>query len=521
MPFAFRSLLAALPLLFFLPACTKPLLLPTQTPATEQTGATAPTKQAISAPQDPSAQLQPAPKQLPPPDALTAALAQIAAGYAAKTAASAIFISGRTLESVLDEELAPDTPIQALVRPFLRLDVDRQQQAVTAVILQASATAAYVAGFGCTLTSIRRANDLRLRAYPPIAKASTEAAQAEALRPWPLGSAGPVTTLPAGISAAALQAAIDYAFIERDAQPLARTRAVLVVKNGQLLGERYASHYNASMPLPGWSATKTITDALLGRRVAQGKLDPNAPLMVPEWHLPNDPRRALRLDDLLRMQSGLAWTEDYESPSSDALRMLFTSDDYGSIAAAQPLASKPRTTFRYSSGTTCLLCRILRTTFLNDADYLAFPQRELFARLGMDSAYLELDPSGTFVGSSFGYATARDWAKIGQFYLQDGVWNGERLLPEGWVAEARTPTASDERGGFGRHLWLNAGRTGQQAQRPFEKLPTDLFYLSGHEGQYVVCFPSQSLVVVRLGCTKRGGFDLHGFLQKVLRACST
>jgi CubicO group peptidase (beta-lactamase class C family) len=272
------------------------------------------------------------------------------------------------------------------------------------------------------------------------------------------------------------------------------------------------------MPLPGWSATKTWTDALLGCRVREGKLDPAAPLPVPEWPA-GDARATLRLDDLLRMQSGLAWNESYESPDSDVLHMLFACGDGAALAARQPLRSAPRTQFVYSSGTTVLLCRVLRSTFATDADYWAYPQRALFDRIGMHSARIEADPSGTLVGSSFGYATARDWAKFGQFYLQDGVWNGERLLPAGWVTQARTPTPTHARGGFGRHLWLNAGEPGNPEHRAYPKLPTDVFFLSGHEGQYVVVFPQQRLVVVRLGCTKSGGFDIHGLLQRVVAAC--
>ena len=216
-----------------------------------------------------------------------------------------------------------------------------------------------------------------------------------------------------------------------------------------------------------WSATKTWTDALLGRRVLEGKLDADAPLAVPEWPA-GDPRAALRLDDLLRMQSGLAWNESYEAPDSDVLHMLFACADGAALAAQQPLAAAPRTRFGYSSGTTVLLCRVLRQTFASDAEAWSYPRRALFDRLGMHSAILELDPSGTFVGSSFGYATARDWAKFGQFYLQDGVWNGERLLPAGWVAAARTPTATHPRGGFGRHLWLNQGEPGAPEHRAYQ-----------------------------------------------------
>ncbi len=441
-------------------------------------------------------------------------LREVVAAYAAKVTASALFVSGRTLDSVLAEELAPDAPLQAMARPFLQFEVDRDHRSVTAMLLGESATAVFVDGLGCTLLHGVDAATLRARALPALPAAPDP-------RPWPLGDLAPEPPVQDGVDREALATAIDAAFAERDGKPLVHTRAVVVVHHGKLLAERYAADVDASTALPGWSMTKTWVDALLGMRVGDGALDPQAELPVPEWRAqPDDPRRALRLDDLLRMQSGLQWLEDYDAPQSNALRMLFLGHDYGGVAAALPPAVAPRTEFRYSSGTTNLLCRIVRTTFAAHCDYLAFPRQRLFEPLRMHSAVFEPDPSGTFVGSSFGFATARDWAKFGLFYLQDGVWDGQRLLPEGWVAAARTPTPTNARGEFGAHLWLNAGSPATPGDRPFQRLPTDLFYLSGHEGQYVVCLPQQQLVVVRLGCAKRGGFDLHGFLDRVRRACS-
>jgi CubicO group peptidase (beta-lactamase class C family) len=448
-----------------------------------------------------------------PTQALPQVLREVVAGYAAKVMASAIFVSHRTLDSVLAEELAPDAPLQAMARPFLSFDVDRDERTVRTHLLGVGATAAFVDGLGCTLLNGVDLATLRARALPPLPAERDP-------RPWPLGDDVEAAKQQDQIDGKALGDAVAYAFAEREGRPLVHTRAVVVARKGQLLAERYAEGYDAATVLPGWSMSKTWVSALVGMRVLDKALDPQAELPVPEWQKDAaDPRRALRLDDLLRMQSGLRWKEDYEAQDSDALRMLFLANDYGSVAASQPLAVPPRTEFRYSSGTTNLICRILRTTFADSAGYLAFARDRLFLPLGMKSALLEPDPSGTFVGSSFGFATARDWAKFGLFYLQDGVWDGRRLLPEGWVASAREPTPTARRGDFGAHLWLNAGTAAQPDEVPFARLPRDLFYLSGHEGQYVVCFPKQQLVVVRLGCAKRGGFDLHGFLERVLKAC--
>jgi CubicO group peptidase (beta-lactamase class C family) len=429
-------------------------------------------------------------------------LPEIAAAYAAKVAATARFVSGRTLDSVLAEELAPDAPLQALIRPWLSFDVDAEQRTVTARIGKASATAVFVEGLGCTLLGGARLAELRARALPPAAATADD-------RPWPSGDAQSEAPLPDGVDAVALDAALAFAFAEPEGRAKVRTRAVVVAQGPRLLGERYAPGYDARMPLPGWSMTKSVVDALAGIRVRDGALDPKAPLPVPEWRGGNDPRRSLQLDDLLRMQSGLQWTEDYEAPGSDVMRMLFASADCGGVAAAKPLEREPGTEHRYSSGTTNLLCRILRTTFASDAEYLRFPRDRLFRRIGMQSALIEPDASGTFVGSSFGVATARDWARFGLLYLRDGVWDGERLLPEGWVKASTTPGRLEP--GYGRHFYCRGGE--------FQTLPDDLFYMSGHDGQYVFCFPSQDLVVVRLGCSKRGGFRLREFLEKVLAAC--
>lgn len=446
---------------------------------------------------------------------LPPATAAVFAGYAAKVTASALFVSGRPLASVRAEELAPDSPMTAAMHPFLRLLVDRPAGSVTATVGDSSAVATFVPGIGCTL-----ATGDRLRALRAAAPGPTPAAPPDP-RPWPLGD-GPPEALPPpdGVDTAALQAALDYGFAQPEDRHPVCTRAIVVVHRGRLVAERYAPGYDCGTALPGWSMTKGFVDALLGIRVADGALDPAAELPVPEWQAAaDDPRRHLRLDDLLRMQSGLLWTEDYADAESHVLRMLFRSHDHGAVAAAEPLAVEPRTRFLYSGGTSNLLCRILRSTFADDKEHLAFARKRLFGPLGMRSALIECDPSGTPVGSSYGFATARDWARFGLFYLRDGVWDGQRILPEGWVAAARTPTATAPRGNYGRHVWLNAGAPDDPARRPFSRLPRDVFYLSGYEGQYTVCFPGADLVVVRLGCTKQGGFDAHGMLERVLRAC--
>ncbi|GAB4152536.1 MAG: serine hydrolase [Planctomycetota bacterium] len=434
-------------------------------------------------------------------------LAPLASAYAAKIAASALFVSRRPLASVLEEELAPDGPIERVIRPLLRFEVDEEEHSVTCRILGHEATARWVPGLGCALGITRQEALRRGRAMPrPKSPLPREEA-------WPDGEGDPD---PSGIDAEALRAALDLAFAERGGEAI-RTRAVVIVKDGRLVAERYAKGYDRDMPLPGWSMSKTITLALIGCRILDGRMREGA-IDLPEWRREGDPRAAITLDDLLRMRSGLSWREDYEDPTSPALTMLFRARDAGSVAAAQPLAHPPRSTYLYSSGTTNLLCRLLRESFDRIEDYWSYP-RGLFDAIGARSMVVETDPSGTFVGSSFAFATARDWARFGQFLLQDGVWDGRRLLPEGWMAKAQRPTPGS-RGGFGRHLWLDAPRAkGDPSSREWPELPEGLFHLDGHEGQYVFAIPKARLVVVRLGCTKRGRFPLREFLDAVWRAC--
>jgi CubicO group peptidase (beta-lactamase class C family) len=461
-----------------------------------------------------------APAQQPAP---SRELLEVAAAYAAKVTASAVFVSGRTVDSVLAEELAPDGTIEAMIRPFLKLDVDREAGSVTCRLGAASATAVQTGpvetGLGCTLLrGDVTADDLRLRRDRP-------GPNPPGLTDWPEPPIlehlfdSPQHQVE-GRDREALEQAFDAAFAEPTNGPKVRTRAVVVMHRGKFVAERYAEGYTSGTRLPGWSMTKTIVNALVGIRVRQGELDLDAPLRVPEWSAEGDPRHNIRLPHLLTMSSGLSWNEDYADPNSDALRMLFRSADHAAVYAQQPVAKPPGVDFEYASGSTNLICRILRTTFANDDEYWAFPREALFAPLGMRSAVLETDPSGTFVGSSYGFATARDWARFGQLYANDGVApNGKRLLPEGWIARSAVPHP-DSRGRCGMHLWLNADPDGDgPLDRPWPDLPADLLRMDGHEGQYVTVLPTQQLVVVRLGCTKQGGFDLRALLRAVLEAC--
>jgi CubicO group peptidase (beta-lactamase class C family) len=427
---------------------------------------------------------------------------RIATGYAAKVLCSGVFVAGRSEASLLAEDLESFA--------WLRTSADRRERIASSDFFGlARSIAVHREGLGCALATGASVEALRAQAF-----ASAPIPGVAALD-WPAGERIPAA--PPDFERDALDAAVAGAFGEREPGARRRTRAVVVLAHGRLVAERYAPGFDAATPLLGWSMTKSVLATLIGIQAARGRLDLAAPAPVAEWR--GDARAAITPDQLLRMSSGLRFDETY-GPFADATAMLFRSHSAAAYAAQSPLAHPPDSIWHYSSGSSNLLAGILRTTTPEgDAVYHRFPREALFDRIGMRSAVLETDASGTFVGSSFSYATARDWARFGLLHAQDGVWLGERVLPEGWVARIRRPALQAPQGNYGSGWWLNAGEPGDASRRPFPSLPTDLFYASGFEGQYVVVLPSHGLVVVRLGLSvPEEAFDLEGFLRELLAA---
>lgn len=441
---------------------------------------------------------------------LLSQLAPIGAAYAAKTLCSSMFVSGRAAADVIREDLVADNhPLLHLIQP----SVDTTRRIATATFLgMAQREARYRPGSGCTIV-------VGTVPATPDAAASTGVVSA------PPDPAGAEDGLPAGapgknVDLAKLQASIDWAFAEPDPARLRRSRAMIVVQGGRVIAEHYARGFSAATPLLGWSMTKTVTGVLIGTLVKAGKLSLEQRSLVPEWRGPGDPRADITLDQLLRMTSGLRFTENYGDPLEDVALMLFARADGAAYAIDKPLEAVPGTRWRYSSGTTNILSRIIRDAVGgNERNYLAFPRQALFDRIGMRSAIIEPDSSGTLVTSSFMYATARDWARLGQLLLQNGVWNGERILPEGWVTYMATLTPQSKRKDFGAHLWVKVPPPFDSALTPRPTLPADTFHAVGHEGQFVTVIPSRRLVVVRLGLSRREhAWDQDGFLARLLEA---
>jgi CubicO group peptidase (beta-lactamase class C family) len=224
----------------------------------------------------------------------------------------------------------------------------------------------------------------------------------------------------------------------------------------------------------------------------------------------------------MHMSSGLKFKEAYDDPLSDVVRMLFTNTDSGAFASSMPAEAPPDTRWQYSSGATNIISRIVRRSAAGSLKgYFSFPGKALFNKLGMASAVMEPDPSGTFVGSSFMYATPRDWARFGLFCLNDGVWGGELILPSGWMKYSTTPAPAAPKAMYGAQFWLNAGDPSNPTDRWRPKAPNDMYSLWGFEGQYVSMVPSRRLVIVRLGLSvPEENWDQGQFIADIVGAVS-
>jgi CubicO group peptidase (beta-lactamase class C family) len=422
--------------------------------------------------------------------------ALVGSGFNAQILCGAVFISRRDEADVRAQDLSG--PGYELLRYFpARVDHDKRRVTSSFYGL-ATQTAIFREGLGCTLLDGKTEEELRAGAPglppppPPI----------DALALWPEGERVDLATLPEGVAAEGLKRAVDAAFIEPDPSHPRNTRALVVVHRGRIVAERYAPGFDAKMPLIGWSMAKAALNALIGLRVKDGKLAVTDKALLPEWRGKGDARAFISIDDLLRASSGLAFDENYADPLGDATQMLFVAGDKARFAADKPLLHPPGTDWHYSSGTSLILARVLRDSFVTEDEYLDYARERLFEPIGMRGASLAPDAAGTFVASSFLYATARDFARLGLLFLQEGVWQGQSLLPDDWMVYSRGPSRASIDGSYGAHIWL---RLPQSPRLGVPPMPEDAFYFLGHEAQIVAVVPSRDLVIVRLGLTQAGG----------------
>ncbi len=323
-------------------------------------------------------------------------------------------------------------------------------------------------------------------------------------KPYPYGHLKPKDTVFPEVDYEQLQKAVALAFDNNEVQ---KTRTLLVLYKGHLLTEKYIDGFTKDTPVLGWSMTKSILATCFGILEKKGKLKMDWPAPIPEWK--NDERKTITLNHLLRMQSGLEWNEDYTT-ISDATSMLFLESDMTKSQRNKNAIAKPTEIWNYSSGTTNLLSGILRQQFRTQSEYLDFPYEAFIDKIGAHTMLLEADLEGNYVGSSYGWASTRDWAKVGQLYLNKGRWNGEQLFNDDWISYITTPTQFSE-GRCGAHFWLNSGGN-------YPDLPRTLYSMNGFQGQYVFIIPSKDLIVVRTGLAENPIFDVNRFLSALLKA---
>ena len=404
---------------------------------------------------------------------------------------SATFVAGLDATQFYNEAIKPKLgPVGAL----LRYEVDRERQEVRAHLAGlVHSRAVHDGPFGC-------------RVLHPGREARFFQGEAEERAPLvvsPSSIAGPGIVAPANDN---LSEALDHAFAEADSGPRRFTKAVVVLHRGRIVGERYAHGITPATPLIGWSMTKSVTNALLGILVRHGILDVHKPAAIAEWSAPSDPRRAVTADQLLRMVSGIGCGQSLKTGFTTLFdadtQMEFDMADQSAFAANASLRARPGAEWRYTNCNYVLLSRMIRDAAGGDAKSArSFIQRELFAPLGFEHATLEYDSAGVPLGTIHLWASARDWARFGLLYLQDGVAeSGQRLLPEGWVGYSAelTPQSAEEYG-YGAGFWTQRGNSAAARQRIAAGFPADSFMAIGSQGQYTIVIPSHELVIVKIG----------------------
>lgn len=427
-------------------------------------------------------------------------------GFSAKSVASGHFIDNRSQEMIEKG----DNDIEMIT--LAKNKIDEKGKFVTSTVYGLKERKAiYREGLGATLIN----DDFDVSKSYEVPKRTKLTNNL----PFPYGNNEPKACLPNGIDT--VFANVDYAKLEktvanafdnkvdsslkgeRAKQKNKRTRSILVIYKDQIIAEKYATGFDKNSKILGWSMTKSITATLFGILQKQGKIDINKPAPITEWA--NDERAKITIANLLNMNSGLEWEENYNK-ISDVTKMLFLAEDMSQSQVHKPAQFKPNTHWNYSSGTTNLLSGILRKQFKTHQEYLDFWHSALIDKIGMNSMLVETDMAGNYVGSSYSWATTRDWAKFGLLYLHKGNWNGEQILDESWVRFAATPTNTSN-GKYGAHFWLNAGGK-------FPDVPRDMFYCNGYQGQMIAIFPSHDLVIVRMGLSE--DFDFNGFLRDIV-----
>ena len=419
---------------------------------------------------------------------------RVATGVVAHNVCSKSFVSGLDPERVFSETI--DRAGIRRLRWGLNYRLDPTGQSVDASLAGLFGShAVFHDGLGCVLIHESR--------EPYILQSDIAALKTPKAPPLLGEIAGPALVEPADPK---LKAALDHAFEEPPAPPFRRTKAVVVVRDGRVIAERYADGIGVDTPLLGFSMTKSVINALMGILTVQGIVTPSMPAPIPEWHAPTDPRHEIEVEHLMRMTTGLALDET-NSGFDPASQMLYLHNDMAGFAVKAAMIAPPGKRWAYSSPTTELLARIIRDAVGGPEKTLAFAWRELFNPLGMRNVTLEFDGAGTLQGSTYMLASARDWARFGLLYLNDGEIDGHRILQDDWVGFSASATLDTD---YGAGFWTNRSESPNARGRVRLGIPRDAFFASGDLGQRIVIIPSQHMVVVRLGDSVDPTGDIRG-----------
>jgi len=420
----------------------------------------------------------------------------IISAFAAKGMCSSVFLAGKTPERVMSEDLS-FFPISAA-----KCSVDYEEKSVTAKVLGlAKRKAVYREGLGAVLVLDAPEEELKARTFNiPSPGYSQDTV------PWPLGDVMPAS-LPEGVDYQKLATILEGTIDAPGAEPIKKTLGVAVVYDNQLIGEHYMDGYDAWTKFHGWSMTKTVTGAMAGALVNEGRLNMKAPADIPEWA--GDERNNITVENIFHMSSGLDWLENYFT-ISEATVMLMQSDDMFSSVTECELAHKPGSFWNYSSGDANLLSGLLRKAIGDEDEYVGYAYTRLFHRIGMLNTVVETDASGLFVASSYSYGSTRDWARFGMLFLNKGIVVGDTVLTPEWVEYMKTPAPASD-GHYAGTFWLKE----PNPENALSDVPNDVFFADGFLGQRVYIIPSKKLVVVRMGYSL-SNISMNDMLQEII-----
>tara|TARA_R110002049_G_scaffold56399_5_gene155549 strand:+ start:556 stop:1872 length:1317 start_codon:yes stop_codon:yes gene_type:complete len=409
----------------------------------------------------------------------------IIAGYSAKNTASSVFLGERTLEFT-DKTDNSFSPVNLATDK-----IDKENNFATSSALGLlTRKAIYREGLGAVLT-LDKSDERTSYLVPKRLKVNN-------ITPFPYGNAPQKDTIFNNVDYKKIDETVNSIF-GKD-----KSRAVVVLYKNQIISEKYDEGFNKDSRILGWSMTKSIMSTVFGVLQHQNKIKVQDVAPIDSWQ--NDARKDITIHNLLQMNSGLEWDENYDE-ISDATKMLFLERDMTLMQEEKPLKFETNASWNYSSGTSNLLSKILRKQFNTHQEYLDFWYTDFIDKIGMNSMIVETDLSGNYVASSYAWATARDWAKFGLLYLNNGNWNGEELFNKKWVDYVTTPTPTSN-GTYGAQFWLNA-------EKQFKDVPANMYFADGYQGQRVYVLPDQDMVIVRFGLS---WFDENIFLSEIINA---